>query len=202
MEKAKPYPIQTSLFVLCWVLASLLLYPLVIIAVMLAYRLVVNQLPLTAAVAATWNRFGAPWYSESDLLAMMFVAFTLAVALVQQGMFVRLLRLRVRHWVWATIIGGWVGTFLMINLDLQAPFYMLPWFAALSIAQWWTIRQSAARAWLWVIAHTALSLLFPIWGRGLPLIAHWCIAMLVYAVSILLVIERLAQNARWDKAKQ
>jgi hypothetical protein len=132
----------------------------------------------------------------------MFVAFTAATALVQHLMLARVLHVQVRYWWMATLIGGWLGTFLMIRLNLDAPFYMLPWFAALSIAQWWTIRRLAKRAWLWIVAHCALSLLFPIWGEGLSLIAHWCIAMLIYAFAILLVIERLAQNARWDKAKQ
>lgn len=199
MEKSKP--VQINVFVLCWVLAALLLYPLVVIIVMLAYRLTVNQLPLAEAFPAVFERFGSPWYYEFDLLAAMFVVFTAAMALVQQSLFARLLHVTIRHWVLATLIGGWVGTFLMITLKLNAPFYMLPWFAALSLAQWWTIRRTAARAWLWIVAHVAVSVLFPIWGTGLPLIARWCVAMLIYAASILLVMERLAQNARWDKAK-
>jgi hypothetical protein len=202
MKTDKSSPIHVSLFVLCWILASLLLYPLVIGPVMFAYRLVVNHLLPAEALVQTFNRFGAPWYYEFDLLAAMFIAFTAATALVQHAMFVRVLRVHVRYWWLATLIGGWVGTFLMIRLELDAPFYMLPWFAALSLAQWWTIRRMTRYAFLWVVAHCALSLLFPIWGEGLALIARWCVAMLIYAVAILLVIERLAQNARWDKAKQ
>lgn len=203
MNKPKSTSPNIRMFILGWLLAALLLYPLVITPILFVYRLIVEKLPLMAAIEQTFSRYGSPWYGgQTDLLAWMFFGFTMAMAFVQHWLFAHVLHVRLNRWWLFTIIGGFIGTGLMIALQLPNPLYMLPWFALLSIAQWWTIRHLAAHAWLWIAAHSALSLLFPLYGEGIEIIARWCVAMLIYAAAMLLVIQELAQHARLDKVKQ
>ncbi len=200
---SKPQSPNIRAFILGWLLAALLLYPLVITPIMFLYRLITEQLPLLEAIEQTFSRYGSPWHGgQTDLLALMFFGFTLATAVVQNWLLARVLHIHLHRWWLFTVIGGFIGTLLMIAFFLPDPLYMLPWFAALSIAQWWTIRHIAAHAWLWVAAHSALSLLFPLYGEGIEIIARWCVAMLIYAGAMLLVIQELAQHARLDKVKQ
>jgi hypothetical protein len=205
MKTTAPTILRVRTFILCWLLAALLLYPLVVAPIIAAYRLVVDQVPLDQLMEHLWEAvqwgFWSAWHHEPDLLAVLLGGFTLAMALVQNALFIRLLQVRLPHWIPLTIAGGGVGIAAMIALNLPEPFYVLPWFALLGAAQAYSLRRLTAQWWLWIIAHAALSLLFPLVGSGLALLAKWCIALLIYAVTLLMVMERLALHARTDKLK-
>jgi hypothetical protein len=186
MEKIKAKPMQISTFLLAWMLAVYLLWPLLIIPTTIAiYVLSPN----------TYGSLEHIYWVGADNKAIFVATFSIAMGLVQAWMFRRLLYVQIRHWALATIVGGLLGTLVMRQVQWDIPFEMLPWFVGVGFAQWWLLRARAKNAWLWVLAHLCLSLFFPIYAETWQLVvAKWLIATSVYGIGSLLVLRQLGKE--------
>lgn len=188
MEKLKAKPMQIPQFLLFWMLAVYLLWPLLIIPTTAAIYLLPPYSPYENLDSIYWVGF--------DNKAIMLASFTVAMAFVQARLFRRLLYLNIQHWIPATIIGGLIGTTLMWFLRWDTPFEMLTWFLGISLAQFWLIRHRAKNAWLWIFAHLCLSLFFPIYANEWPIVVlKWLVSSSSYAIGTLLVLRELGKES-------
>jgi hypothetical protein len=192
MEKIKAKPMQISKFLLAWMLSVYLLWPLLIIPTTIVLYLLSPN--------AYFSLEYIYWVGPNNK-AFFVATFTIAMGLVQAWMFRRLLYVQIRHWAWATIIGGLIGTLIMWWAQWYPPFEMLPWFVGVSLAQWWLLHTRAKNAWLWVLAHVSLSLFFPIYAETwLLVVAKWLIATSVYGMASLLVLRQLGRETLVEAA--
>jgi hypothetical protein len=194
MSQSTAQPMHIRQFLVCWIGAAYLLWPLMIIPTVLGVVLLDSRY--------TVNDWSYVYWSSTSIKAVNVAVFTFAVAVVQAWMFRRLLHIRIRHWRLLTIAGGCLGALVMGLLDLKIPFEMLPWFIGISVAQWWAIHKMVKNSWIWILAHLALSLFFPIYGQTVYIIVmRWMFATTIYGATTLVVLYQLAQDARIDKVK-
>lgn len=192
MGKIKAKPMQIKSFLLFWLLAIYLLWPLLIIPVSLAIYI------LPPYYEWEWIDWGYQciYWCGMDNKAIQVAAFTIAMAFVQEWMFKRFLYLRIPYWRLGTIVGGLLGTLAMWLLRWNPPFEMFAWFLGISIAQYLLLRSWTKNAWLWLLAQLALSVFFPIYADEWWLVVgKWLVSTSAYATATLLVLRELGKSA-------
>lgn len=204
MDNPTPRPMHIRRFCLTWIGISLLLWPIVVIPTLIVIVLIDPQFStsdLTVQRLTDIYNYNL-WWKGSYLNDLLVAVFAVVVAFVQDWMFRNFLHIKVRGWVWLTIVGGFIGALLMGTLELPIPFEMTAWFLGISVAQWWAIRKTVKHGWLWVLAHFSASLFFPAYGNTTEgVLLHWTLATMLYAAATLYVLYQLAQDARIDKLK-